>query len=332
VLRRRHRRTGSQLGVFRLERDVLRRKPDLVFLDFTANDVLYSDDPETLASYESLIRRIIVEGHAPVVQVVFPFGGDVHGNRANMKRLDANLALTKAYNTVVGDAVTLCTERVKEGKATVPQIWPNDYVHPGDLGYRLFAEAAWSAFQEGVQDKRACQAPEKMLYADTYMKWARVRISSLYTTNALPAGWRVGTPNLTSAWYDALMSRWLDDEVIASGRAGGKTESLKAKFRGSMVLLFGEKTVISSHYRVLIDGQPASSPGGRRGHRAPDEFDASATGFGGNVQIAETLAVGLDPAVEHTIEIEPLFTGESQQELRLESICVAGGDAWVRLP
>src|SRR5262249_6549231 len=30
--------TGSQLGIFRLERDVLRRQPDLVFLDFSAND------------------------------------------------------------------------------------------------------------------------------------------------------------------------------------------------------------------------------------------------------------------------------------------------------
>jgi len=28
--------TGSQLGVFRLDRDVLSRKPDLVFVDFTA--------------------------------------------------------------------------------------------------------------------------------------------------------------------------------------------------------------------------------------------------------------------------------------------------------
>src|SRR5688572_5121433 len=30
--------TGSQLGVFRFDRDVLRHKPDLVFLDFSAND------------------------------------------------------------------------------------------------------------------------------------------------------------------------------------------------------------------------------------------------------------------------------------------------------
>ena len=53
--------TGSQLGVFRLDRDVLARKPDLVFVDFTANDDINSDDPETLASYESIIRRLVAE-------------------------------------------------------------------------------------------------------------------------------------------------------------------------------------------------------------------------------------------------------------------------------
>src|SRR5690606_9136467 len=37
--------TGSQLGAFRLERDVLAHKPDLVFVDFSANDNIYLDDP-----------------------------------------------------------------------------------------------------------------------------------------------------------------------------------------------------------------------------------------------------------------------------------------------
>src|SRR5271156_3467883 len=46
--------TGSQLAVFRLERDVLARKPDLVFLDFTINDGPFEVTDSKLASYESL--------------------------------------------------------------------------------------------------------------------------------------------------------------------------------------------------------------------------------------------------------------------------------------
>ena len=57
--------TTSQLGVFRLQRDVVRRKPDLVFLDFSANDDIYSAAPETLASYEALVRRILRRHEPP---------------------------------------------------------------------------------------------------------------------------------------------------------------------------------------------------------------------------------------------------------------------------
>ena len=65
--------TNSQLAAFRLERDVLSRQPDLVFLDFTASDDITTATPETLASYEALVRRIIRDGKAPVVQAIFPF-------------------------------------------------------------------------------------------------------------------------------------------------------------------------------------------------------------------------------------------------------------------
>lgn len=68
--------TGSQLGVFRLDRDCFGRKPDLVFLDFSANDDIYSADPETLASYEAIVRRLVQAG-VPVVIVVFPFQWNV---------------------------------------------------------------------------------------------------------------------------------------------------------------------------------------------------------------------------------------------------------------
>jgi len=41
------------------------------------------------------------------------------------------------------------------------------------------------------------------------------------------------------------------------------------------------------------------------------------------------IATGLDPATDHTLRIEPVFDADKEQELRLESICVADGDARV---
>ncbi len=72
--------TGTQLGAFRLERDVLSRNPDLVFLEFTINDDPYPEpNPDRLSSYESLVRRLVQAG-IPVVQVILPAKKDVEAN------------------------------------------------------------------------------------------------------------------------------------------------------------------------------------------------------------------------------------------------------------
>lgn len=332
--------TGSQLGVFRFDRDVLRHKPHLVFLDFSANDDIGSADPETLASYESLVRRIVVDAKVPCVQVLFPFMWNIQaGKLDSFKRRDAHLAIAAAYNCPAGDAIALGQQRVKSGETTLEKLWPYDGVHPGDAGYTLFTDAAWNAFKSGVDNGTVCKAPDAMLHAPTYMKNARIKISSL---TPLPEGWRASGPNPVAAFHDMLMTRWLDDESIASNRksevgADGKKQSvpqtvapLKARFSGSMVFLFGEATTKSGKYRVTIDGQPVARQLGW-GKTAP-EFDPGdfSKKLNGNAHHAQVLATGLDPAKEHTLVIEPLFDANAENELRLESICVAGGEAWVR--
>jgi lysophospholipase L1-like esterase len=313
--------TGSQLGVFRLERDVLGRKPDLVFVDFSANDDINSSDPETLSSYEAIVRRL-VEARVPVVQVIFPFLWNVKdGKLEDMKRRTAHLEIAKAYHTAVGDAIELARERIASGETTLEKLWPYDGVHPGDAGYALFADAAWDAFRGAVTGGRVCAAPAKTIHGDTYLKSARVRLSTL---GDLPEGWRKGGPNPVAAYFDFLMTRWLEDEVIA----GTGASPLTLKFRGSMVLFLGESTTKSAKYRVTIDGKVVEHAEGKQ---TLQTFDPARLGkaVGGNAHHAQVIATGLDGSVDHTLEIEPLFTGKDQ-ELRLESVCVAGGDPSVR--
>ncbi|MFG0286579.1 MAG: SGNH/GDSL hydrolase family protein [Rhodopirellula sp. JB044] len=333
--------TNSQLAVFRLDRDVLRHKPDLVFLDFSANDDINTADAEKLAAYESLLWRIIEEGRAPVVQLIFQFGWNVKAaDFERMKRRTAHRSLSQVYRTTVGDAISLAVQRVKAGEVTVKQIWPFDLVHPGDVGYQLFADAAWAAFEDGVRRDVVCEAPQEMVYGETYRTQSRVRISTL---GELPRGWRKESPNLTSAYFDMLMSRWLEDEVVASNRVGvqdaeGKkrsslqeVERLKISFRGNMVLLFGEGTTKSVRYRAYIDGKlvERAQPGGKEPICEFDSASVSARANGNTHHVA-VIAEDLAADRNHTLEIEPIFSPElEEQELRLESICVAGGDAKV---
>ncbi len=339
--------TGSQLGVFRLERDVLARRPDLVFLDFSANDDNWNGSPLGFASYESLLRRLIRDGRTPVVAVMFPFKWEIgpgleSGTTAHLKGLTRRLEIATAYGVPAGDAAALIIDRVRKQETTLEQIWDTDGVHPGDHGYRLFAEAAFAAFEQGVRESAVCALPEKMLHDSLFMTNRRAVLADLFPADAMPPGWAVGKPNLTGACHDQMMSRWLDRLLIASNRqrvknVEGKEESipqapatLRFEVRASYVMIFGEATTKSGKFRVRIDGQPHTyTPWGAK--EPTDLYDMTSERFKGNWNYHQTIVENLDPNTPHIVEIEPVLEADEEQELRIESLCVAGGAAEVKI-
>lgn len=327
--------TGSDLGVFRLQRDCLKYKPDLVFLDFSANDDIYADGPKKLATYESLVRRIVKDGNCPVVPVIFPFKWNSKpGTADEMKGRMAHLKIAEAYNAPVGDAILHIQNLVAKDESVADRIWNLDGVHPGDYGYQVFADAAWQGFENGVKNNLVCKVPEKMMNQDTYMTWSRNRISQL---KKLPEGWKTGLVNRTSAWYDAYMARWLDDVVIATSmevkkdnktkketKTKLKVDPLIVKFKAASVMIYGEETNKSGKYLAFVDGKPATW---EHWGKKNTVFDASSKKYGGNRHHNKMLMTGLDPEKVHTLEIRPIFSDDETEELRFESICLAGGDA-----
>lgn len=302
--------TGSQLASFRLERDVLAYKPDLVFLDYTINDNPYVEpSPHRLASYEGLVRRIVKSG-AAMVAVILPAKKDVEANPPS-RPLDArHKEIAAAYGLPIADAVALAQSCVAAGKTTPDLLWdlPEDQTHPGDAGYALYADAAWAAYQEGVARSAKCAIPEKMIHADTYMTVTRFVLAA---QPSLPEGWAKGKPHRNAVAHDFVCSRWMDSLAIAAPGAG----PLRFRVQGSDLMLFGEQTKISGSYVVKIDD------------REPKKY--SAVCADGNMRLVQIIAEGLDPAIEHMVKISPdLAKG---QELRLESLCVAGGKASVQL-
>lgn len=300
--------TGSQLAAFRLERDVFARAADLVFLDFTVNDFAHNPpDADKLASYESLVRRLVGRGVA-VVQVILPVMRDAGENPPPRPLDKLHTAIGEAYGLPLADAVALVRARVAEGVTTPERLWdlPADRTHPGDAGYALYAEAAWDAFEKAVKAGTHCRLPERMLNADTYMTVNRALLTKL---RALPEGWAPGRPHRSAIAFDFTCSRWMDTLGIASVRA----RPLRLTVRAGSVLLFGEATLISGKYQVSIDGETAKT--------------YSAHCETGNRRLVQMLAQGLDPAREHTVVITPVL--EDGQELRIESLCVAGAPATV---
>ena len=51
--------TGSRFGLYRLSRDVLPYKPDLIFIEFAINDYYHPEDSgDSLMMMETMIREI----------------------------------------------------------------------------------------------------------------------------------------------------------------------------------------------------------------------------------------------------------------------------------
>ena len=114
--------TGSQLGMFRLERDVLSHRPDLVFLDFTVNDGAEETDIESLASYERIVRELMATD-AAVMPVLMLFKW--HAQKPDdplPPRHTQHLKLAQCYRLPAADVLSSVRTQMKTGQSRAPMV------------------------------------------------------------------------------------------------------------------------------------------------------------------------------------------------------------------
>lgn len=123
--------TGSLIGVHRVERDLLVHQPDLIFIEFAANDV--PPKRHTKLSYESLIRRILVTLKQVAIIEIFMTLQD--GTSAQ----EEEEALAKYYDIPTIHYRDEVFNQIKAGTYTWEDI-ASDEVHPNDKGHGIIAE------------------------------------------------------------------------------------------------------------------------------------------------------------------------------------------------
>lgn len=315
--------TGSDLGLFRLERDVLDRDPDLVFLDFTVNDGLYAANPRRAASYETLLREMISRGI--LVEIVAMGNREVANPAYDITKLGIyqnHLKLADAYQTALGDTILRLQSTARKDPGILDVLYPFDNIHPDDPGYRVFFEAARDGFEAAIKEKRVNRVPESPLSPDLYVHRKRILLRDL----PLPKGWKLSKTYRTSLWFDGLSSRWMGDVVLCDINDKNIVEPLKISFEGTLVALFGEANEEGLGFRVLIDGQPVPFVQKKKDPEPVWPFDT--TRFGkGNLFKFQNLSENLAPG-KHSLEIHPVFPENvTKGQLRIESICVAGPES-----
>ena len=128
--------TPSVLGITRLEQDVLRHEPDIVFVEFAVND---SNQMPYRIVYESMVRKLLADECQPAVVLIFTFTETGYSCQPHMQQVGKHYDLGMIS---VKDAIQ---PQISLGKIT----WRNyssDYTHPNTAGHRFIADMIGNYF------------------------------------------------------------------------------------------------------------------------------------------------------------------------------------------
>ena len=292
--------TGSDLGVFRFRRDVLDKKPDLVFVEFAVNDG-GADPKQIWRGMEGIVRQAWTTDPTIdlcyVYTTVAGFASDLENGfcprAASCDELLAdyygipgiNVGLKIAQMSKAGTLIY--TPKKDEAGKELPAapgvlVFSTDGVHPGDAGHEVYAGVVAGALTQmeasGARPGRH-RLPRRPFIADN---WERARLVPLDRT-MLSAGWTKLDPNtgLGAQFRHRLPELW---EVIRPG------ETLAFTFKGTAAKLYDILGPDGANVVVTLDGK-AGSPIAR--------FDS----FSSYHRLASlTLAEGLPDAV-HTVSV-----------------------------
>ncbi len=310
--------TGSDLGVFRLEHDVLRHNPDLVFIEFCVNDG--GAAPEAIwRQLEGIVRQIWK--HDLTTDVVFVYTFRVgHENDYLRDSTPRSVAATEILADFYGipslDFNIPVVELERSGKLVYQSEEPiegklqfsTDGVHPLAKGHEIYTKVVWDAFEKMKAENKTKPYPtpecrreklEKTFVADNLENAKLVPIKE----SQLSGNWKAMPSDSPLNWTKSR----LGDDVFVSDEPGAK---LTVRFKGSALNVYDILGPNGGQVFVTVDGVRSKNPIPR--------FDSFCTYW----RLATLyVASGLDPNVEHEaiVEIDAQEPSREPVAFRLEN-------------
>ncbi len=215
--------TPSEYGLLRLERDVISKNPDLVFIEFAVND----GGKDTRHYMESIVRSL---KHATDPYIVFLY------------TTDAEYTTVTKFHEEVADfygipQISLKDALKKElgGKNAMDAGYLTDEVHPSDKGYDVYFREIVRCLTSGEYLKKP-EAKGKLTEDSSAVQTEFISAASARVERI--GAWETNTENPERSW--------------------AKTESvgdrLKLSFEGDIFALEHGLHADSAMYEIWIDG------------------------------------------------------------------------------
>lgn len=132
--------TGSNFGLFRLERDVSSYKPNIVFIEFAVNDRI-CNSKEVSIYMEGIVRSLLKLDVPPVI--IFLIAPTEMSDSCG----DVHKKIAYYYNIPVADIQDYIWREIGRGNILWNDI-ASDSLHPNDLGHKLYADCIISFLKE----------------------------------------------------------------------------------------------------------------------------------------------------------------------------------------
>lgn len=141
--------TGSDLGAFRCQTDVIAKKPDLVFVEFNINDGSPANEFRK-ATMEGIVRQLWASESRPEIVFLYTTSRTLNHPRVShpavarhygIPEIDLQPPLVEALKRP--DLPKPTAEQLKDAKLdwkAPGQVFMRDSVHPSDLGHTIYTE------------------------------------------------------------------------------------------------------------------------------------------------------------------------------------------------
>ncbi len=288
--------TGSDLGVFRVDYDVLRHDPDLVFVEFAVNDG--GAPPEIIwRNMEGIVRKIWRHNSKTDIMFVYTYrlGNEKDILNGNCPQSSSAMELLADFYGIPSVNFMVPTVAAEQNGKLVyktdvqpeNKIWfSTDGVHPRPEGHEIYTAAVAEAFTQ-LKEKNA----------DTVDYHNKLNSCFVHNNNEQAKAFDLQESMLSGQWTKMNsknplfgFSNRLGENIYTSGTPGSK---LSFKFKGSTVKIYDLLGPNGGQVWITVDGKKSKNPSIR--------FDSYCTYH----RLATlTAAADLDPDSIHSVVIE----------------------------
>lgn len=285
--------TGPDAVVFRLRRDILPHRPDLVFIEYGVNS--YSKHEINFKALDGIVQQLLGQWQKP--DIVFVYVGNDKGERD----LSKVQPLARHYGFQEVDVRAHLQTYFDSGKLTWKDI-AGDQIHPNQKGHAIYSEKVIEllAQQAGLKGKPMADPPIPAPYASD--EWTTATLVPIAAAKYGPE-WKVVK---ATGWGERFWEEMLECDKV-----------------GTTLTFTANSTTIGAYVMVTKDGGILSWS--IDGGKETEQWLANwGTVKGGNWAANSVYAQDLPPG-EHTLKItiKPKWKESSGNFVRIGGFCVA---------